>query len=319
MALLRTQLVPLATSSLQVSLGSGMIRVWHPQNGLLLELPTVVAMRSGSDEPVAWFEEAAALEGKTPDGVTCIRPWWADSITDRVALRALLTQLREVLQDSRFSVSANGVNLPKKIQWRVAPTVSELHRSWLERTLAESGWWWPKVQRAYYTELTDSATQTVLWDWGMSALRWSVWVQGTLVQAQSYPELGLSPIVNSLVETERAITSRQFSHAALMDLLWSVRHPAFDTNEQQPVFEPLSKTTVQKVQSQWLDAFEQAWGEFQRSIPSETAAQLAVSHCLVIGGGAMIVPWIEKASERSQLAWKPAKDPFYAEVRGNAF
>jgi hypothetical protein len=320
MSRLRTQLASLTTHSLQISLGGGVIRVWDVESGLLLEKPAVVALSSESGSPVAWFEEAAALEGKTPDGVVCVRPWWGDMITDRTALRALLSQLRIEVEHARSSQNGKEATFtPQKVAWRVAPSVSELHRQWLERTLAEAGWWWPKVQRAAYSDLTTSVNQTVLWDWGMSALRWSVWVQGTLVTARAYPELGLRPIVSSLVETERDLTSRQFSQAALMDLLWSVRHPAFDHNEQQPVFEPLSKTTLQGVQSQWLSAFDTAWNEFQASLPPETAAQLAVSQCLVTGGGASIQPWIEKASQRTQIHWKAAKDPLYAEVRGAAF
>jgi hypothetical protein len=320
MSRLRRQLAVMSPSALQVSVGAGMLRVWDPQKGLVLELPAVVALQSESREPVAWFEEAAALEGKSPQGIECLRPWWGDEIVDRAALRELLSKFRqEVHAISGSQAMKAGSVTPLMMKWRVAPSVKELHRSWLERTLAEAGWWWPSVQRANYSDLTQVAAQTVIWDWGVSALRWSVWVGDTLVSARAFPELGLSPIVEGLVEAERSITGRQFSRAALMDLLWTVRHPAFDQKDQQPVFEPLSKTTLQRVQGEWLEVMARAWREFQQSIPAETAAQLAVSQSLVIGGGATIKPWIDLASGVTKVEWKAAKDPLYAEVRGSTF
>lgn len=275
----------------------------------------MVAVHKETRQPVAWFEEAAALEGKTPSHIECIRPWWADTVVDRSALRSLMEQFRQVVwqtlpQQDRWQEGW-------RMQWRVAPTVSDLHLQWLERTIAEAGWWWPRVRRANYHTLTDSSKQVVLWDWGMSAVRWSVWVQGRLVASVAHPELSLAEIAGGLVETERYITSRQFSQAALRDAQWSVRHPAFDLKTREPIFEPLSKTTLKTVQEQWLAAYTQAWKAFQASLPAESASQLAVSESYVVGAGAQLAPWIAAASQVTHLEWQSTQDSLYVEVRSN--
>ncbi len=304
----------LGPSEILVGLGSGWIRVWHQKQGLILELPSIVAVDVQTGEPIAWFEEAAALEGRAPEGVVCVRPWYGDEIQDRVILRALLVQLGEVLR-SEPQVGAT----TQRVAWGVPVTVSQLHISWIERTLAESGWWWPRVQRFNFSDLMESGKQTLIWDWGASSSRWSVWVDGTPMVSRSFPNLGLAAVIDELVQTEKNITQRQYSHATLFDLLWSVRHPAFDIAQQKPILEPLSKTTLQQVQDSWAQALSQAWQKFQQDIPPETAAQLAVSQSFVVGGGASLRAWIELAESVTHISWKVAKDPLYAEIRGRTF
>lgn len=317
-----------------------MLRAWHAEYGLLVEVPAVVAANTVTGEPVAWFEEAAALEGKTPEGVECIRPWWADAITDRAALRSLAARFRELLAEALYARGEKAPAVSKilaQASWRVPPTTTELHRQWLERTLTEAGWWWPKVQRASYSVLFEpervqsssshssnvaakkTSAQTLVLDWGASALRWSVWVEGHLVFAQSHPELGWAEVAAELVSAEQAITQRVFSRASLLDLHWSVRHPAFDRKHHEPVFEPLSKTTLQSVHASWLEAYIQSWKQFQEQLPKESAAQLAVSASVVIGGGAALKDWIESAAQETHVEWQAAKDPVFIEVRGGAF
>lgn len=301
-------------SQLHCSCGSGMLRAWHQTEGLILELPALGVLDLATGQTLAWFEEAAALEGKAPEGIQSIRPWWGESIVDADVLRAMLAAFRERVWQAW--PAGQSTQLVSRTTWTVPSSTSDLHLTWLERTLGEAGWWWPKVGRAALESVTQQSGQVIVMDWGMSSIRWSVWSHGKHLLSVSNTNLGLGDITQELVMTERQLTGRQFSQASLLDLTWTLRHSAFDHKTDQPIFEPLSKTTHAAVQSAWLAAFAQAWTTFQKQLPSEVGSQLAVSSCVVIGGGALLQNWLTEVEKHTKLPWKVAKDPLYVEVRG---
>ena len=80
---------------LGIDLGTANTVVCHPQQGVLLDEPSVVLVRDAAERPqvVAAGREAAELVGRTPLGLTASRPLHNGVITDLEGARAYLRAL----------------------------------------------------------------------------------------------------------------------------------------------------------------------------------------------------------------------------------
>lgn len=89
---------------LGIDLGTANTVVCHPQQGILLDEPSVMLVRDGSRklQMVATGQDAAELVGRAPLGVTAMRPLRSGVITDLEAARCYLRALLDRLTSSRW-------------------------------------------------------------------------------------------------------------------------------------------------------------------------------------------------------------------------
>lgn len=96
----RTMLFP----ELAIDLGTSQTRVYVPGRGVVLELPSLIALESASPQIVAVGHEAKALGGREPAGILVVQPIKEGVIENDQATAALLRYcLRRVL-NGRFTI-----------------------------------------------------------------------------------------------------------------------------------------------------------------------------------------------------------------------
>lgn len=67
---------------LGLDLGTSQIVIATPRRGVLLKEPTIMAVETATDRPIAYGEEAAQMLGRTPDSITAVRPLSRGVIAD---------------------------------------------------------------------------------------------------------------------------------------------------------------------------------------------------------------------------------------------
>lgn len=75
-----------------IDVGTSVTRVYSADAGLLLEEPSVVALRQlkGKTEPIAFGDEALLIEGRNPDDIIVVRPIQDGAITDLDVATAMI-------------------------------------------------------------------------------------------------------------------------------------------------------------------------------------------------------------------------------------
>lgn len=102
------------SKDIAIDLGTSNTRLWVRGEGLVLDLPTVVAVRtwrSGRREIVHLGHDARALLGRTPAGMDVIRPVRGGHIGDPVVARALLLHLFRLVHHRRAAVRPRVLSL----------------------------------------------------------------------------------------------------------------------------------------------------------------------------------------------------------------
>lgn len=93
-------MMPFVARDLAIDLGTANTLIYEKGNGIVLNEPSMVALREGNGrrEPVAFGAEAKAMLGKTPEGVVVIRPVRTGVIADfevaSMMLNHFLSQVR---------------------------------------------------------------------------------------------------------------------------------------------------------------------------------------------------------------------------------
>ncbi|MBQ8752881.1 MAG: rod shape-determining protein [Clostridia bacterium] len=67
---------------LGLDLGTSRIVIATPRRGILLKEPTVMAVETATDRPIAYGEEAAQMLGRTPDSISAVKPLERGVIAD---------------------------------------------------------------------------------------------------------------------------------------------------------------------------------------------------------------------------------------------
>ena len=79
-----------------IDLGTANTVVWHPDNGVLLDEPSVMALRLDGGRPptvIGVGREAQALVGRAPDGIDVVWPLQDGVITDLETTRRFLREI----------------------------------------------------------------------------------------------------------------------------------------------------------------------------------------------------------------------------------
>lgn len=102
-----------------IDLGTSNIVVYQSDQGIVFDEPSAVAVRKmpqGGREIIAYGHEAKAMEGKTPQGVTVIRPLRDGVIANYDMTEAVLKHyLSKITSESRFSRPLVVVSVPAKV------------------------------------------------------------------------------------------------------------------------------------------------------------------------------------------------------------
>ncbi len=90
------------SADIAMDLGTANTLIYAPGKGIVVNEPSVVAVSDGGGEAVAVGAEAKAMYGKTPDGITVIRPMKDGVIADFDATKGMITYFINHAIQGRF-------------------------------------------------------------------------------------------------------------------------------------------------------------------------------------------------------------------------
>lgn len=272
-----------------VSIGGGYVRIWRPGQGLIVEMPACVAVRTSDGSVLAIGEEASHLEGKLPPGTKIVRPFWSERIVDR-------TLLRLVLQEALRLDRATRPNLWERLTFQYSLVISEttpaLHKQWLQKT-ADELWPWPwrevpalrAVVQGGRKKLREDLPLAVI-DCGFSSVRGVVLVGQEVIRFSHNERLGLFSLCQNFVEQEETHFGVTFAPSLFYAQDWGVRQAGMRLSDHQPVLAPAHRETFVAFQKQGLEQFS-LWLEQQLAqVPSDIKVALQHEGIVLVGGAA---------------------------------
>lgn len=297
-----------------IGVGGGYVRVWRPGSGLASELPAAVVVDS-EGELVALGEEAAGREGKLSGAESFLRPFFADRIIQRQALRELVRLALDQAQLSPWERWQATLLLP--------PTVAPLHADWLERTVREAGVGLVR-RRDPLAGLVKNQTRRVkgvpvmgVLDWGFSQLRAAIYAGEEVLAKAAAPHLSVAELCQAVVSAERAAAHRLFPLSALYGLQWGVTHAAYDEAAARPCAGALNPQIVGQVRQAFAAGVLETMVDLSRQLTPEQSAYFRHQGWIVVGGGAVLADepdaWAEKLGVPVRLATNAA----YALLQGS--
>lgn len=272
-----------------VSLGGGYIRIWRPGEGLVVELPACVAVRSDDGSVLALGEEAAHLEGKLPPGTKIVRPLWSERIVDRTLLRVIF---QEALRLDRASRPKFWERLTMQYSLVLGETTPSLHKRWLKKT-ADELWPWPwkevpalrAVVQGGRKKIREDLPLAVI-DCGFSSLRGAVLVGQEVIAFAHEERLGLSALCHEFAQREQEGFGVTFAPSLFYSQEWGVRQAGLRVSDRQPVLQPPHRETFLAFQKMALEQFG-LWLEAQlANVPSDIKVALQHEGLVLVGGAA---------------------------------
>ncbi len=303
----------------RLSLGGAYFRLWIDGKGLVSELPSCVIRERDSGTIISFGDEAISMSGRIPDHLEFVRPFSKDAVFDREILRSLIEHI--VLSNQHtLSIPAKMVDF-----WRYSvalpPTVSVLHRQWLQRTLREAGLWHWKTYDPFLSvaqnvaQRSRSASVVGVLDLGFSSARAGVYVGDELVLAQRSDDISLENFCQRLCLEEYERHARRFSPAVLYDQQWFVQHVGFDESKQKAVTAPIHKESFSVVQAEFQQKLQEFLEKTMSLVSSDIQASMQYHGWTVIGGGATIPGVLDVFGKNAEIPIKMYKHTRYADVR----
>jgi hypothetical protein len=272
-----------------VSLGGGYVRIWRPGEGLIVELPCCVVVKTEDGSVLAIGEDAAHLEGKLPPGTKIVRPFWSERIIDRTLLRVVL---QEALRLDRASRPKLWERLTLQYSLILGETTPALHKQWLRKT-ADELWPWPwkeipalrAVVQGGRKKIREDLPLAVI-DCGFSSLRGAVLVGQEVLPFTHEERLGLSALCHDFAAREREAYDIMFAPSLFYAQEWGVRQAGLRVSDRQPVLQPPHRETFIAFQKDVLEQFC-LWLETQLiDIPSDIKVSLQHEGLVLVGGAA---------------------------------
>ncbi len=301
-----------------ISIGGAYIRIWRPRRGLAAEVPAVVVLDQDG-AIIALGDAAAQMEGKTSHQQQLVRSFFGDQIIHRDGLRALI---RLALAKAIESDQARWWER-LRLNIAVPPTVSPLHRDWLQRTVREAGGGWLNSLDPWSHLLphnsqrrTDVVPVHGVLDWGFSGVRAALYVGDQLVASQSNSQWGLRQLCEKMVIAEQAKTHRLFPQSALYNQEWGLAYTGFDTAKARPILATLSAEVKQTTQVEGVKAIGQMLITLQNRLTPEQTSFLPQHGWLVVGGAANLFTDLDHWSQKLGAPLTVAVGPTYAVLKG---
>ncbi len=274
-----------------VSLGGGYIRIWRPGEGLTVEMPACVAVRSDDGSILAIGEDASHLEGKLPPGTKIVRPFWSERITDRTLLRAVF---QEALRQDRASRPKIWERLTLQYTLVLSETTPSLHKRWLRKT-ADELWPWPWREAPALRTLIQGGRKKLredlpllVVDCGFSSVRGAILVGQEVLSFAHEERLGLARLCQSFSQLEQESFGITFAPSLFYAQDWGVRQAGMRVSDHQPVLAPPHRETSVTFQKQVLEHFCE-WLEQQLAqVPSDMKVALQYEGIVLTGGAASL-------------------------------
>src|SRR5215218_10121235 len=93
-----------AANDIGIDLGTANTLVYVKDHGIVLREPSVVAVKAGTNEVVAVGDDAKRMLGRTPGGITAIRPLRDGVIADFRVTEAMLRHFIRKVQGGRRQI-----------------------------------------------------------------------------------------------------------------------------------------------------------------------------------------------------------------------
>jgi len=295
-----------------LSVGGGMLRLWDKERGLVAEIPPCVVVEKETGELKLYGDEAAALEGKTPDHLEFVRVWSGDKVIDRTLLRSLLQYLLHVELSSWSELWRRRLQTTLVIP----ETVSPLHVRWLRRTAREAGWFLtPTVpmMRSFLQQQNRpaSAVQSVL-DLGFTGARLVVAVGEEVLLAESESSLSLQAYTQRLSEYLLRKYALEVAPSVFNDQLWQQTRYMFDQQKKMPQQYAPTQKDLQIVNKEWQGELVRFVQQQLQQLSDAQQAELQKQGVWLLGGAADL---LSEELVEWPLALKRTSDAKYAVLR----
>ncbi len=280
-----------------LSVGGGFVRIWRSGQGLSVELPTCVVVRTVDGSVVAVGHEAAQLEGKLPPGMKFIRPFWGERIIDRSLLREVLQEALDL--DAQQQKNWLG-RATRQCTLVMNETTPALHHRWLRKTCEELWPWpwkeawalsassqqWQKKQSHSRQMGTLPLQPMMVVDCGFSAVRGAVFIGEETLPFSHEESLGLEMICKEIVGFEEKKFGVLFAASLFFHQEWGVQQAALRAADQQPIMQPLHRESVTAVQKKANERFQKWIANALSTLPKEIRVALQHEGILLVGGAA---------------------------------
>ncbi len=298
-----------------VSIGGGYIRVWRPGKGLTVELPACVVVETATGNIEGIAEEAADLEGKLPPSLQFVRPFWADRIVNRAALRILL---QEALRRDRKVDTGLLQRWTHRYSLRLPESTPRLHRTWLLATCREV---WPlpwKIQGSATSLQTRPGARAdvgLYLDLGFSGVHATLLVGTNVLAAHSSQELSFQHFCHQLTQAVQAKEHVRIAPAVLYGQQWFTQQAGLHEKDQKPVLYSIPRPLFAQELTRWAKQLAAVLQQVSSSAPPDVRSHLSRSGVSLVGGGAEISELVEALSKELDFPVQVIRQPKYATLR----
>lgn len=311
---------------LAVDYGTSNIRVYVPGQGIVLEMPTLLAVERRTEQIVAVGEAANALRGREPIGISVQQPVEAGVFKHEQAAAALLRHCLSRLQPRRFSLGRRlWVALPSDVTPLEIRTVREVA---LAAGIARVVLLEEAVASALGAQIEAERTRSsVVVDIGAGTTDIAVVSGGELVQGRTLRRGSRAldqAILNYLRQTRGIETSAEAAERLKLELATLLDAPPAAQLEirgrnlttQLPEFFTVTRAEVRTA----IEPVLQQLGEFIRTtleqLPLKAALDLLDTGVVLCGGGALLPGLADWLADELRLGVWLADAPQHATIAG---
>ena len=317
------------SKNLAVDLGTASTLVYCQGKGVILNEPSMVAVkeRDGKKIPVAYGREAKGMLGRTPEGVTVIRPVRTGVIADFEVAGMLL---QYVLNRASKEISAF---IKPRVIVGVPSGITEVERRAVEESVASAGARDVKlIEETMAAAIgcglpVTEATASMVVDIGGGTTDIAVISLNDIVCSVSLRiggEAFDNAIINHLRRHHRLLIGEPT--AELVKITIGAAHPSFDDQRMEvrgrslttgfPASVVVEAKEIRETLAEVVAAIVAGIRQALESTPPELAGDIVSTGLTLAGGGALLKGLDKKISEDLKLAVTVAQNPAQAVVEG---
>ena len=318
----------LVAKDLAVDLGTANTLIYEKNEGIILNEPSVVAIRTTGPKkvPVAFGAEAKSMLGRTPPGVEVIRPVRTGVIADFEAAGMMLAYFLDKVTEGSWSV------LKPRVIVGIPCGITEVEKRAIRLSIENKTRDVQLIDEAMAAAIgaglpVNEATANMIVDIGGGTTDIAVISLGDIVQALSIRQGGDlmdEAIINHLRRSKHLLIGEPTAekikitigsaHSEYDDLEMEVRGRSLTSGT--PTSMVVSSKEIREAISEVVNSIISAIKQTLEITPPELAGDIITTGLTVSGGGALLKGLEERLSEELSINVRLASDPISAVVAG---